>query len=82
MASIAAEVPGYLNGMNPVSIEAVSRRLAGMLGLHLDLSAMRLASDDWSAQVSELVEKDAKLRKHIGKLEQKYDEELLEAAED
>jgi proteasome assembly chaperone (PAC2) family protein len=82
MASIAAEVPGYLNGMNPVSIEAVTRRLAPMLGLQLDMLAMRLASDDWSAQVSELVEKDAKLRKHIGKLEQAYDEELLGATEE
>jgi proteasome assembly chaperone (PAC2) family protein len=82
MASIAVEVPGYLNGVNPVSIEAVSRRLASVLGLHLDLSAMRTASDDWSTQVSELVEKDAKLRKHIAKLEQAYDEELMGKAEE
>jgi proteasome assembly chaperone (PAC2) family protein len=82
MASIAVEVPGYLNGVNPVSIEAVSRRLAPMLGLSLDMSAMRLASDDWSTQVSELVEKDAKLRKHIAKLEQAYDEELMGKAEE
>lgn len=80
MASIAAEIPGYLNGANPVSIEAVTRRLAPMLGLQLDMSAMRVASDDWSAEVSEMVEKDAKLRKHIAKLEQAYDEELLGAA--
>lgn len=82
MASIAVEVPGYLNGVNPVSIEAVSRRLAPMLGLQLDMSAMRLASDDWSTQVSELVEKDTKLRKHIAKLEQAYDEELMGKAEE
>ena len=44
--------------------------------------AMRLASDDWSTQVSELVEKDAKLRKHIAKLEQAYDEELMGKAEE
>lgn len=82
MASIAAEVPGYLNGPNPVSIEAVSRRLAGILGLKLDMSAMRVASDEWSSQVSEMVDKDSKLRKHIGKLEQAYDEELLGVTED
>lgn len=82
MASIAAEVPGYLNGMNPLSIEAVTRRLATMLDLRVDLAAMRLASDDWSSQVSEVVEKDQKLRKHINKLEQAYDEELLEATEE
>ena len=82
MASIAAEVPGYLNGMNPLSIEAVTRRLAKMLGLEVDLAAMRLASDDWTSQVSELVERDQKLRKHINKLEQAYDEELLETTEE
>jgi proteasome assembly chaperone (PAC2) family protein len=81
MVSLAAEVPGYLNGSNPVSIEAVSRRLAGILGLKIDLAAMRLASDEWSTQVSELVDKDAKLRKHIEKLEAAYDEELLGATE-
>jgi proteasome assembly chaperone (PAC2) family protein len=82
MASIAAEVPGYLNGMNPLSIEAVTRRLATMLDLQVDLAAMRLASDEWSSRVSELVDKDQKLRKHINKLEQAYDEELLEATEE
>jgi proteasome assembly chaperone (PAC2) family protein len=82
MASIAAEVPGYLNGMNPLSIESVTRRLATMLDLRVDLAAMRLASDDWTSQVSELVERDQKLRKHINKLEQAYDEELLEATEE
>lgn len=81
MVSLAAEVPGYLNGSNPVSIEAVSRRLAGILGLKIDLAAMRLASDEWSTQVSELVDKDSKLRKHIEKLEAAYDEELLGATE-
>ena len=43
---------------------------------------MRLASDDWTSRVSELVEKDSKLRKHIAKLESAYDDALLEAAEE
>jgi len=82
MASIAAEIPGYLDGANPLSIEAVTRRLAKILNIEVDLAAMRLASDDWSSRVSELVEKDNKLRKHIAKLESAYDDALLEAAED
>ncbi len=82
MASIAAEIPGYLEGANPLSIEAVTRRLAKILGLKVDLAAMRLASDDWTSRVSELVEKDNKLRKHIAKLESAYDDALLEAAEE
>jgi proteasome assembly chaperone (PAC2) family protein len=82
VASIAAEIPGYLNGANPLSIEAVTRRLASMLHLDVDLAAMRLTSDEWSEQVSGLVEKDSKLRKHISKLEQAYDEELLGATDE
>lgn len=82
MASIAAEIPGYLEGANPLSIEAVTRRLAKILDLKVDLAAMRLASDDWTSRVSELVEKDSKLRKHISKLESAYDDALLEAADE
>src|SRR5262245_66464058 len=33
MVSLAAEIPGYLQGRNPTSIEAVTRRLAKMLQL-------------------------------------------------
>ena len=33
MASIAAEIPGYLEGANPLSIEAVTRRLEKILDL-------------------------------------------------
>jgi len=44
MASLAAEIPGYLQGPNPVSIEAVTRRLAKILRLPLDLAPLRAAS--------------------------------------
>lgn len=82
MASIVAEIPGYLEGANPLSIETVTRRLAKILNLEVDLAVMRLVSDDWSSRVTELVEKDSKLRKHIAKLESAYDDALLEAADD
>src|SRR5205823_1051486 len=37
MASFAAEIPPYVEGANPASIEAVTRRLAKILQLPLDL---------------------------------------------
>ena len=37
MTSLVAEIPGYLQGRNPMSIEAVTRRLAKILQLPLDL---------------------------------------------
>jgi proteasome assembly chaperone (PAC2) family protein len=81
MVSLAAEIPAYLQGVNPVSIEAVTRRLNHILGLHVDLAPMRQVSDEWEAKVTELVRDDAKLARQIQKLEEAYDKELLEQSE-
>jgi proteasome assembly chaperone (PAC2) family protein len=78
MISIAAEIPAYLQGANPTSIEAVTRRLSNILGLHVDLAPMRLASDEWEAQVTAMVQQDEKLANQIRKLEEDYDRELVE----
>lgn len=81
MISIAAEIPGYLQGQNPVSIEAVTRRLAAILELDakggVDLAALRRASTEWELKVSEAVEKDKDLRKRVRQLEEEYDNELI-----
>jgi proteasome assembly chaperone (PAC2) family protein len=82
MLSIAAEIPGYLQGANPTSIEAVSRRLAALLNLPVDLGPLRDASTEWEIQVSEIIEKDKKLAGTVRKLEEQYDNELIEAAEE
>ena len=82
MLSIAAEIPGYLQGANPLSIEAVTRRLAALLNPPVDLARLREASTEWEIQVSEIVEKDKKLAHTVRKLEEQYDNELIEAAEE
>jgi len=81
MLSLVAEIPGYLEGLNPRSIEAVTRRLAGLLGQPVDLEAMRKASDEWELHVTEAVEKDAELAETVHKLEEQYDNELIERTE-
>ena len=58
MVSFVAEVPGYLQGVNPASIEAVTRRLAKLLKVHLDLAPLRAASTAWELQVSQIVEQN------------------------
>lgn len=78
MVSLAAEIPGYLQGTNPVSIEAVTRRLAKILKLSLDLDSLRVASTSWELQVSEAIEKNRELAKTVRELEEAYDNELLE----
>jgi proteasome assembly chaperone (PAC2) family protein len=82
MVSIAAEIPGYLQGANPTSIEAVTRRLGALLNLPVDLGPLRDASTEWETQVSEIIEKDKKLAGTVRKLEEQYDNELIEAAEE
>ncbi len=81
MLSIVAEIPGYLQGINPLSIEAISRRLSKILNVPIDLDELRTASNEWEAKVSEAVEKDQELAETIHKLENAYDNELLEQAD-
>jgi proteasome assembly chaperone (PAC2) family protein len=77
MVSLVAEIPGYLQGRNPMSIEAVTRRLAKLLRLPLDLESLRTESTQWELQVSRVVEQEKKLAKTVRKLEEAYDDELL-----
>jgi proteasome assembly chaperone (PAC2) family protein len=82
MVSFVAEIPGYLNGENPLSIEAVSRRLAKFLNQPIDLASLREASNTWEAQVSEAVQKDEELAETVRKLEEAYDNELIGQSEE
>lgn len=79
MASLAVEIPSYLQGTNPLCIEAVTRRLANILDLPLDLDSLRTASTEWELQVSAVVEKDNELADKVRQLEEEYDDELLDA---
>jgi proteasome assembly chaperone (PAC2) family protein len=81
MLSIAAEIPGYLQGANPLSIEAVARRLSRILALPFDPDKLRAASNEWEVQVTEAVEKDEELAATVRKLEEEYDNELISSAE-
>lgn len=79
MFSFAAEIPAYLQGVNPLSIEAVTRRLIALLDLKIDLAPMRLASDEWTSQITAMVNEDPNLAAQIQQLEEAYDNELLES---
>jgi len=48
-------------GPNPASIEAVTRRLAKILKLPLDLDSLRAASTEWELEVSSAIERNAEL---------------------
>jgi proteasome assembly chaperone (PAC2) family protein len=77
MISFVAEIPGYLSGVNPLSIEAVTRRLGKFLNQPVDHDELRNASNAWEIQVSEVIEKDSDLAQTVKKLEEAYDNELI-----
>jgi proteasome assembly chaperone (PAC2) family protein len=81
MMSLVAEIPGYLDGPNPMSIETVMRRLSRILGLPVELDALRRASDEWEVRVTQAVEKDPELAETVKKLEQQYDDALIGESE-
>ncbi len=81
MVSLVAEIPSYLQGTNPRCIEAVSRRLAKMLKLPLDLASLRQASTEWELGISTIIEENKELAKTVRQLEEAYDNELLEQEE-
>ena len=78
MVSLVTEIPSYLQGTNLSCIEAVTRRLAKILKLPVDLDSLRAASTRWELAVSNQLEKDDELATLVRKLEQAYDDRLLE----
>lgn len=82
MISLVAEIPSYLQGPNVSCIEAVTRRLAKILRIPLDLDSLRAASTRWELEVSKQVEQDDALAHQIRKLEEAYDDQLLQEGMD
>jgi proteasome assembly chaperone (PAC2) family protein len=79
MASLVATIPAYVQGNNPKCIEAVTRRLAGILGVQIDLDDMRAISDEFEKRLSEVVQEQPELAGNIGKLEEDYDNEIFDS---
>ncbi|MCP4712274.1 MAG: hypothetical protein GY869_26935, partial [Planctomycetes bacterium] len=78
MTTLVAEIPAYIQGRNPKCIEAVTRRLASMLKLEIDIDDMRRVSDDFERRLTEAVQEREELTDHITKLEENYDKELFD----
>ena len=78
MASLVAEIPVYIQGSNPKSIEAVLRKLAAILGLRIDLDRLRKATDAWEQRLGDVLENEQELSRFIRKLEHDYDNEVFD----
>ena len=78
MASLVAEIPAYIQGTNPKCIEAVVRKLAGILGLQMNLDELRTAAGTWEQRVNEALKDKSDLATLVGKLEEGYDSEVFD----
>jgi len=78
MVSLVATIPAYVQGNNPKCIEAVTRRLAGMLGLQVKLEDLRRLSDNFERKLGEAVQEQPELAGNIRKLEEDYDNEIFD----
>jgi proteasome assembly chaperone (PAC2) family protein len=79
MASLVATVPAYVQGNNPKCIEAVTRRLAGILGLQIELDDLRAIGDEFEKKLSDVVQEQPELSSNIRKLEEDYDNEVFDS---
>jgi proteasome assembly chaperone (PAC2) family protein len=82
MASLVAEIPGYLQGTNPACLLAIARRMATILGVAVDLNELRQAATAWEMEVSTAVEQKEELAQTVRQLEEDYDRKLIEQDEE
>ena len=75
--SLVATIPAYVQGSNPKCIEAVTKRLAGMLDLHVDLGDLTAISEDFEKKLIDVVQEQPELEENIHRLEEDYDNEIF-----
>ena len=79
MASLVATIPAYVQGNNPKCIEAVTRRLASILGLRIKLDDLQDISDEFERRLNDVVQEQPELANTICKLEENYDNEVFDS---
>jgi proteasome assembly chaperone (PAC2) family protein len=77
MVSLIAAIPAYVQGSNPKCIEAVTRRIAGMLELEMDFDDLTTISEEFEKKLHEVVQEQPELESNIHKLEEDYDNEIF-----
>ena len=77
MVSLVATIPAYVQGNNPKCIEAVTRRISGMLDLDVDLGDLTAISDEFEKKLGDVVQEQPELESNIHKLEEDYDSEIF-----
>ncbi len=77
MVNLVASVPAYVQGNNPKCIEAVTRRLAGMLDLKVDFKQLNQVTEEFEKKLIELLHEQPELANNITRLEEDYDNDIF-----
>jgi len=77
MVSLVAAIPAYVQGNNPKCIEAVTRRIAGMLELEMEFDDLTTISEQFEKKLHEVVQEQPELESNIHKLEEDYDNDIF-----
>jgi proteasome assembly chaperone (PAC2) family protein len=78
MVTLVATIPAYVQGNNPKCIEAVTRRIAGMLELQIELGDLTSISDEFEMKIGDVVQDQPELATNIEKLEEDYDNDIFD----
>jgi proteasome assembly chaperone (PAC2) family protein len=78
LASLVSEIPAYIQGTNPKSIQAVLKKLTAVLDLQIDLDPLRGVTEAWERRLNKVLENEEELAEHIEKLEHVYDNEVFD----
>jgi len=77
MVALVATVPAYVQGANPKCVAVVTKRVAGILGIRLDMDDLQASADEFERRLTEVVQEQPELAESVTKLEQDYDNEVF-----
>jgi len=78
MAVFVVAVPAYVQGNNPMALEAVIRCLKRILGLQIDINELVQLGEAFQDKIEEVVKNEPELAENIQKLEENYDNEVFD----
>ena len=78
MINLVAQIPAYVQGVNYRSVESLTRKVAGLLKLHLDLTDLRLLTDEQEERIDAALTEHPELSERIRQLEDDYDSGTFE----
>ncbi len=82
MASCVTGIPSYVDGKNIKCIEAITRKLANILGLTLDFSGLEAETAQFLSDLNKVVKGNSKLAERVSQLERFYDQEVGPKSDD